>query len=224
MLDGLAGVSGAQPRLLLCGGIGAVVSEFGEEMVALERENVFRHERVVEGVLRYVTPLPFRFGTLVAAERLENYIESNRAQLIRNLERVRGSVEMSVKVIWDAQGARNEGLKAEGSDLKHDPLASGKGAAYLEAKRREILGDRVLKERAEELAAWLTGRIGGAAKEQKVELRPLESLVIRASYLVERGLLGDYRQRVEEAVRERASLRFLTSGPWPPYSFSNINP
>ncbi|HEY0321360.1 MAG TPA: GvpL/GvpF family gas vesicle protein [Pyrinomonadaceae bacterium] len=227
MLDVVAGVAGAVPRLVVCGEIAAVVSDFEGERVSIERENVFAHERVVQRVLQSVTPLPFRFGTLVTTEKLAGYVEANREALMKSMERVRGCVEMSVKIIWDAEEVRRVGLKMEtaGSQLEEDKQqASGKGAAFLIAKRREILGDEVLKERAEELAAWLKLRAGKAASATNVQVQADESLVVRAAFLVERACLQDYQESVEEARAERTDLRFLTSGPWPPYSFSNIKP
>lgn len=225
--EDLVGVGGGRPRLQEHQGIQAVVSEFEGERVTLLRENVFAHERVVQSVLRSVTPLPFRFGTLVTAKGLEKYVEANRARLIKSLERVRGSVEMSVKIIWDAESpASAGGLEAEsdGGEREAGRPGVGKGAAYLAARRREILGDELLKERADEIAGWLAERVCAAACEREIEVRPNESLVVRAAFLVRREHLSDYQARVEEARKERAHLRFLTSGPWPPYSFSNINP
>jgi hypothetical protein len=225
MLEDVAGVGGARPRLLTCGDIALVVSDYQGERVAVEREQVFAHERVIRRVLRQATPLPFRFGTLAAAAELEAYVETRRDALMKSLERVRGSVEMSVKIIWDAEQLKRESLRADEREDRQGARPSlGEGASYLEARRREILGDQLLKERAEELAAWLTERVAGEAVEQEVEARPGESLVVRAAFLVRRERLDEYQAGVEKARAERPGLRFLTSGPWPPYSFSTINP
>jgi hypothetical protein len=232
MLEELAGLEGAWTSLLTLGDIRAVVSEFEGEMVSVTRENVFAHERVLQSLLRHTTPLPFRFATLVSRERLENYVNENREALLCVLEEVRGSVEMSVKIIWDADDVRreglageqeSEGLKAQGSATAQH-AGQGKGAAYLAARRREILGDELLKSRAEEIAGWLKERLGGAARAHRIDVRPAESLFVRAGFLVERARLELYRARLKEALNERSALRFLTSGPWPPYSFSNIKP
>lgn len=225
-LEDVTGVAGANPRLLRCGEISVVVSDFEGEAVSVTRENVFAHERVIEHVLRHTTPLPFRFGTLVSAERLETFVAAKREALVKSLEQVRDSVEMSVKVIWDVKEVRRASLRAgeasEGKEDEHPEL--GEGAAYLASRRLEILGDELLKERAEEITAWLTEHIGALAKDRKMDVRPAASLVVRAAFLVRRESLSDYQKRVEAARRARADLRFLTSGPWPPYSFSNINP
>lgn len=217
-LGDVAGVCGERPRLLACHDVQAVVSDFAGERVTVEREHVFAHERVIRRVLQQATPLPFRFGTLATQERLLAYVEESRAVLMKNLERVRGSVEMSVKIIWDATETREE--VAGGAIEKSE----GKGTAYLSALRREIQGEAQLKERAEELAAWLKKRVGDVASEHDLSLNPFESLVIRAAFLIRREQLAEYKRRVECARHERSRLRFLTSGPWPPYSFSNIKP
>lgn len=224
MLEDVTGVGGAKPHLVRHGEICVVVSNFEGETVSVTRENVFGHERVIQRVLRFATPLPFRFGTLVSDGRLEAFIHEHSDALRKNLERVRDSVEMSVKIIWDAAEEGGAPAFESGGGQKPEAPTLGKGAAYLAARRREILGDELLKERAAEITAWLTERIGSAAKDCNVRVRTTESLVVRAAYLVRRAALSDYQERVERVRRERPKLRFLTSGPWPPYSFSNIKP
>lgn len=227
MVEDVTGVSDATPRLLRCGEeISAVVSDFEGAAASVTRENVFAHERVIQRVLRHTTPLPFRFGTLVSREQLETYVDINRDRLVKSLGHLRDSVEMSVKIIWNAEEVRHAGARAEhdGARSEDEQRGLGKGAAYLAARQRELLGDAQLKERAEEVAAWLEGRVGEAAKERDVHVRSNESLVVRAAFLVQRARLSDYQKRVEVARDERSDLRFLTSGPWPPYSFTNINP
>jgi hypothetical protein len=225
-LEALAGVEDSLPRLIACDEFSVVVSDCAGERVAVGRENVFAHERVIHHVLRQTTPLPFRFGTLVNPGRLEAYLNSNRAALLKGLERVRDAVEMSVKIIWDRETFSRPDFGAEDEDKAQadEPRGLGKGAAYLAAKRREILGDELLKERAGELAEWLAARVDEVVIEQSVEVRPMQTLCLRAAYLVQRSRLEEYQTRIEEARVQRDGLRFLTSGPWPPYSFSNINP
>ncbi|MGB7925428.1 MAG: GvpL/GvpF family gas vesicle protein [Pyrinomonadaceae bacterium] len=227
MIEGVAGVAGV-PRVVRYGEIAAVVSRFEGESVEVTRENVFAHERVIGHVLTHTTPLPFRFGTVTSAARLESYVESQRESLRAQLASVRGCVEMSVKVIWNAEAVHVEatggasagaGRDAPGDD-ESGALEPGRGTAFLIAKRREILGDERLKARAEEVAAWLSGRLGEAAREMNVNVRPVETPVVAAALLVERARLEEYQERLRAARRERADLHFLTSGPWPPYSFS----
>ena len=100
--------------------------------------------------------------------------------------------------------------------------AVGRGTAFLLKKRREVLGEAEARRRAEELTAWLAAGLAELACESAVRVSPSEAIVVRAAHLVERGRVAEYRARLRELGAERPDLRLLTSGPWPPYSFSDI--
>ena len=224
---GELGVGGA--RVYLLEGeenLRAVVSEFTGARVAASAEYLKAHNLVLARVLAETTPLPFRFGTLASAVQLAAYMKEHRAQLLESLERVRGCVEMSVKILWNAEAARSppETHTNEAEDDAGD-LASqaSPGRAYLEARRRELRAGEAQEREAQALAAWLAAHVCDVVRDSRVEVRPRERLVLRAAHLVVRGRAGEYRERVRAARRERRSLSFLTSGMWPPYSFSRVS-
>ena len=112
----------------------------------------------------------------------------------------------------------------EAGSSSESPLAVGRGTAFLLAKRREILGGEETRARAEEVGALLDARVAGVVRESRVTLLPSRGLLLRAAHLVERARLDEYRSRVRALEAEHAGgLSFLTSGAWPPYSFSEIN-
>jgi hypothetical protein len=224
MIESVAGLAGAKPYLIERGEIRAVVSEFADEKAAVTREHVMAHERVVRHVLSQTTPLPFRFGTVINEERLLSYLDSQAASLKLQLERVRGCVEWSVKVSWNLEAVRREALRDD--DDAQPPVeagskSEGSGTQFLLAKRREILGEKVLRERAEEISSWLSRALSEVVREAQVNLQPLDSLVLAAAHLVERSRLAEYRLALERARAEKKDLHFLTSGAWPPYSFTS---
>ncbi|HKG15513.1 MAG TPA: GvpL/GvpF family gas vesicle protein [Pyrinomonadaceae bacterium] len=228
-VEGLSGVDGAAVRLLPVGGaasavgVVAVLSEFGGERAAVTRENLLAHNRVNAHVLARVTPLPFRFGTLTDAARLSAYVAANETALGEGFARVRGCVEMGVKVRLDAgakAGAKESGVKVEGAKVEEARAAGvGRGTAFLLAKRREIMGEEAFKARAEEAAARLAARVAGVARESEVRLSPEGPIVLRASHLVARADVAEYRERVRDSGAGFSGIHLLTSGPWPPYSF-----
>lgn len=232
MLEGAHGLGGAPLSLVGQGGLAAVVSPFESGRVAVTPENALTHNRVNAALLARSTPLPFRFGTLVKEERLLDFIKSREADLREALARVRGAVEMSVKIIWDLEAVRREAAGAESPEGSAaaageaaSPEGGGSGTAFLLAKRREMLGGEALKERAEALAGWFGGRLSDVARDSRVTVNPSGALVVRAAHLVGRGQVEEYRARVQVLGEERAdTLRFLTSGPWPPYSFVDARP
>ena len=225
MLEGCAGLEGARLRLIREGEIAVVVSEFEGGRAEVTPENASAHNRVASRVLARTTPLPFRFGTLASEPELRRYVEENREALSRSLVRVRGCVEMSVKILREAGAASEGATMTQASEGRANPGAQvnvGRGAAYLAAKRREMFGRAVLKEQAEEIAAWLAERLGDVVRESRVRVSGERALAVRAAHLVERARLEDYRELVRRARLEREPvLRFLTSGAWPPYSFGD---
>ncbi|MFN2597778.1 MAG: GvpL/GvpF family gas vesicle protein [Pyrinomonadaceae bacterium] len=235
--EALAGIGGEAARLVWRDLIAAVVSDFEGDAVAVTRENVLAHERVVGGVLARATPLPFRFGTVVGEENLAGYVASHAGELRAQLERVRGCVEMSVKVILKEGGGepspdepRSPPDGRASSDPQSPPAdrqpparapAAGAGTAFLLAKRREAAGDEVRAARAHEIAQWLGGAVAGAVRDSRIEVNPRGALVVSAAHLVERARLEEYRELLRRARAERRDLYFLTSGAWSPYSFTN---
>jgi hypothetical protein len=242
-VEGLAGVDGAAVRLLSLGHLSALVSETEDEPLAVTDENVLAHNRVNLAALAVSTPLPFRFGTRAERERLVEYAAANEAALVASLARVRGCVEMSVKIRWDKEKAEDSWRKADGerpmAEGSSQALSvseaggrgpdgadvgtarTGRGTAFLLAKRRAVLGEDAQRRRAEEVAEWLAAGVSGLVRDGTARVNPSEAIVVRASHLVERVRVGEYRERVRELRGARAGLHFLTSGPWPPYSFSD---
>lgn len=223
-LESVVGLADGAARLIRWGEIAAVVTEFAADTVAVTRENVLAHERVVRRVLTETTPLPFRFGTLVSELRLQNYVETQQASLKAQLARVRDCIEMSVKVIWHPEAVRQESLGLNGQSETHSSASPLKvsGTEFLNAKRREILGDELLKKRAAEVSDWLAESLGDTVREAEVNVQPKESLVLAAAHLVGRERLKEYHAALRRARAARPELHFLTSGAWPPYSFTNI--
>ena len=228
-IEGLTGVGGADVRLLAFGvadsafGVVAVLSEFEGARAAVTRENLLAHNRVNAHVLARVTPLPFRFGTLADEARLSAYVAANETALAEASARVRGCVEMGVKVRLGSGasfGAKESGAGAVEVKVEDARAAGvGRGTAFLLAKRREILGGEALKTRAGEAAARLAECVAGVARESDVRLSPEGPIVVRASHLVAREDVAEYRVRARQLGARFEGMHLLASGPWPPYSF-----
>src|SRR6185369_831763 len=81
--------------------LAVLISETDLDTVPVTKENALAHAAVVRSILDQTTPLPFRFGTLVTEQQLNNYVSARKPALEKNLSHVRGCVEMSVKIIWE---------------------------------------------------------------------------------------------------------------------------
>lgn len=205
------GISGAEVQLLQVDELAVLVSNLEADTVAVNRENALDHAAVVRSVLDKTTPLPFRFGTVVGEQQLRSYVTARKPALLTKFAQVRGCVEMSVKIIREITANTSE---------KTEEITSG--TSFLEEKRREILGSELNAAEAKEIATWLHEQVENLIGDEQVTLRPSEKLVVSAAHLVERDKIPQYKEIVGAARKNRAELHFLFSGPWPPYSFANV--
>ena len=208
------GISDAKVSLLKHEELGVLVSGLEIDAVPVTPEHALTHAAVVRSVLDRTTPLPFRFGTVVGEQQLKNYLTARKAALQTQLKHVHGCVEMNVKIIQQVQ---NDEVPP-----RHEDRSQGPGTAFLAEKRREIIGDERKADQAAELSTLVHEALDGLINDEQVTLRPSERLVFAAAHLVERSTVQAYREKVSEAVKRRPELHFLVSGPWPPYSFANI--
>ncbi len=194
----IAGIDDAELSSLSVEGAAAVYSVHPEADIAPGREAVWRHELVVEELMRVGPILPARFGTAFAhKDALESVLEDRAPELRGALERVRGCVELAVRVRLP---------EAEAADQRRD------GRAYLEAK----LARHEQEEHVAESMLRPLGQIAVASSRRRAAER---ERTLKASYLVR---ATDVRRFAEEAQRladRNAELELSCTGPWAPYSF-----
>lgn len=210
------GISGAPVRVLNVENLSVLLSDLDADSVLVTRENALAHAAAVRSVLDYTTPLPFRFGTVVTEQQLQGYISARRPALESKLASVRGCVEMNVKIIWQAIGEK----QPEPGDTNQNEV--GAGTNFLAEKRRQIMGDEHRAAEAAKISTSVHDALSSFIQGELITLRPAERLVLSAAHLVERNKITQYRDRVAEMRNKQTELHFLVSGPWPPYSFANI--
>jgi hypothetical protein len=196
------GLGGAALRVLRCDGLAAVYSRHRSLRPRPSPELVLGHESVIEAVMARGPVLPLRFGTqLESEEQLTTLVSQRRDQLLRALDRVRGHVEIGVRVIPEraAPGASSGGGERSGRDH------------LLALARQQRRADRAARDLHTPLAALAT--------ESVVRERPAPPAVLVSSYLVDAGAVTEFRRRAEELAARLQGTSVTVTGPWPPYSF-----
>jgi hypothetical protein len=202
-LSGLPDVLGVDGALLdrrSVEGLELVVSKHDGSEVAASEEAVLAHARVVEALVeRSGALLPARFGRGFRDEAaLREAIEGRAASLRDALAQVRGCVEVGIRVLAPEPAPSPE---------------AESGRAYMEARlARSAETERLARELHEPLAAL------ARAATRTVGATP--RLLLSGAYLVEPGELDAFRRRVGELETEHPELTFVSTGPWPPYSFA----
>jgi Gas vesicle synthesis protein GvpL/GvpF len=170
--------------------------------VELSPENLWRHEEVVEALMADRDLLPVRYGTRLEDEAaVARAVEGRRDELAAALDRVRGAVELSVRVV--ATGTQR------GSVAASDTVGGGE---YLRLRARA-------EARRERTAGALHEPLAALARAS-VEGRPRPPELFRAAYLVERDAVEPFAREVARLQGANAGLSILCTGPWPPYSFA----
>ena len=204
-----SGMGGERLRAVTAGGIVALVGEL-RRAPKPTMTNLRRYAIVIEKAAAQ-TPaiLPVRFGTGMAdLDEVTFVLQSRQDVLRRRLRAVRGRSQMTIRVVLGKSGSDPGDNPSPGSDPGDQ---STQGTQYLQqraitaARAREIPGFAPIRAAVKR---WV--------KDERVEKR---AGVATVNHLIPRSSVGTYRSAVERAA-ERAGLRVVVTGPFPPYAFA----
>lgn len=217
-IEGRTGLEGAPLLTLPCREIAAVISPLAAARVEATPTNVWRHEEVVEALMAVSPVLPMRWGTVLPSERrLFAVLEAHHDAFVAALERVRGRVELGLRVLWD--GEVGWPLPAEPASQGRAHSAATPGRQYLMARVEADRRARAERLRALAIADEIHGPLARLAAESVREVLLTSRMLLAAAYLVDREQVEAARAEVGALAAALPSLRLLLTGPWPPYHF-----
>jgi hypothetical protein len=222
---GVAGVEGAPVELLDHRALVVAVSRHAAAPPST-RAAALAHAAVCDELhARSEALLPVRFGAVYADEpALRAALDERHDALAAGLDRVRGRVEVGVRVGWGPAVADDPGADDPAPDGPAPPDDGGGGAgrAYLLARVAEERRRRAHRARAERLAAGVHGALAPLAADSRHTVLATDGLLLSAAYLVEQTGVARIVARARAVVGERAGLALLCTGPWPPYHFAGV--
>jgi hypothetical protein len=167
------------------------------------REAALAHAAVIDALAAANDAvLPARFGTWFAStERLTRDIFARADEFRRALDGVRGCVEIGVRV------ARRPEAPAESRPV------SVAGSDHLRARLTEV-------QDAEWVSDGLHGSLRARARASALRRPTAPDLLLDGAYLVEMESVPGFRQAVTELELQHPELAIVSTGPWPPYSFT----
>lgn len=220
---GLKGLDGSSVHSLAYRDISAAVSDIEKERLEVSKEYALVYERIVENLMARYALLPMRFGTLVKDDKdviaiLEKYYDD----FVTNLRRVRGKFEYGLKVLWDVEEASlkiksiNEIEDSKGFDQLKGNSPYKK---YLLEKLKEHKFEEALMKKAQEIIEDIHRPLKKLSSLSKFKKMATKRIILDAAYLVEKEKKEAFIQRFKELKERRQDLKFLLTGPWPPYNF-----
>jgi glycosyltransferase involved in cell wall biosynthesis len=91
--------------------------------------------------------------------------------------------------------------------------------SFVKEKFEKYKIDKEFEEEANRCIVLIDDFFTRFAVEKKLENLKTDNLLLNASYLVEKERQEDFKEAFERTRRTPGDLKFLMSGPWPPYNF-----
>jgi Gas vesicle synthesis protein GvpL/GvpF len=149
------------------------------------------HHDVVATAMSAAAVVPLPCGTVLPSDELDRWLVLNEARLRDALARVRGRVEMNVRLLqleWHVPDDRS--------------------------LRPALDPGHAVRALAERLAA----HAGAVEWRFRVEGSP-RNVAASAAFLLPRDEMGDFLARIGPIASRSPGLAVVPTGPWPPYSF-----
>lgn len=207
--NSFSGIEDAPVRVIRTHSLLAWVSETAQAP-SVTPDNARLHDRVIREAMRSETPLPARFGQVFDNEAaLRASISAHESALTSGLEKVRGAVEMTVRALLEVRSS------------SPTPAVST-GTEYLAQLKERQKADDDIVEKAKFLQWRISAVTAPFVLAEIMGKTVAASRSVSISHLVARAAVEEYRAKLRALRDGDASLDFLVSGPWAPYSFVGI--
>lgn len=235
----VAGVDGADPRLVVQGSLGAVVHSrskpYESDDEATVRRWLLQHQGVVDAATAaFGTPIPVRFDTVLDGDddAVADWLDRAAGTLEPALDRVSGRHEYRVVPTCDADALAAEVDDDSGrlADLRSQREEVGDGTAFMKSRQIDRVEASLVADRwtslVDEIAAVLTER---AARVTELDRTPqtLSGTARRAEADHETTFAMLATAQTADAIGDRldtvaatAGIQVAYTGPWAPYSFA----
>jgi hypothetical protein len=175
--------------------------------------NLKRHEDVIERAMKSASVIPLRYGQTFADETaLAAVIESAKSAVNELLDSFRDKIEVGVR-----------GLLLEDQS---DPSATNgiSGREYMQERLKQEVARRDRTDKHSEIGQGVHRRLEAIAVDSRVSVGITERVFMSSAYLIDEKDINLFLERLH-AIEEQlpAGTQLMCTGPWPPYSFADID-
>lgn len=226
--DGIGGLNGQRPEFILYRGVACVVSDIHEERVRPERRHLVAHREVLDWLIGQAEAvLPVRFGTIAKSEsEVRAMLSRNGADLLGQLRRVAGKVEMGLRVSWDVPNIFEFFVENDGDLRAERDRLFGRRGEPTQEERIELgrMFERLLSEARDAFSDTVEDVLSNCCDEIRRNPPRNEREVMNLACLIDRNRQGEFEARVFEAAqRFDNNYSFDYNGPWAPHSFIELD-
>jgi hypothetical protein len=223
----LTGLGGAPLRLCVVGRLAAIISDTDLDVVRPERRYLSAHQTVLTRLIASADLLPMAFGMISANEEaVRLFLAEHVVVLSRQLARIAGRVEMTVRLRWQEEDTFRVFVERFPELRKRRDACFG---GQREPGQMELLDlgrafEKLLRAEREDKTRLALSMLGQVAVEVKTVEPTSERLMFDLNCLVGR----DHESRFDTTMEELAGklgdeFMLEVRGPWPPYNFVNVS-
>lgn len=220
------GIDGAPVYTVSQGPVTAVVSDITAKRIRPERKNLVAHHAVVKRLMEESTVLPVAFGTIAGSPKaLWEILKENSGTFVEQLNRVRGKVEMGLRVNWDVPNIFEYFVNRHPqlAELRDTVLGKQRGPSQEDKIELGRLFDRLLAQDRERHTEAVTDVLAPHCADIKENQPREEREVMHLACLVERNAKKGFEDGVFEAAKLfDNSFAFDFNGPWAPHHFVDV--
>lgn len=222
------GIAGAPLHMIVSDGLAALVSDVPGEELALGREELTIHARVLEEAIKSTTVLPMRFGVVMEDEPSvkERLLGAYHDQLHEQLQDLHGQVELRLRAIYEEQPLMGEILR-EDQDvrrLREELKGAPEDATYYGRIRLGELIAAAVERKREADTAQILDVLEPLALATQLAEPSHERFVMGASFLVQRERVREFDDAVDSVGRaQEHRMRLKYTGPLAPASFVELD-
>ena len=224
---GLAGLGSAPVRLCPVGRLAAIVSDTEFDVVRPERRHLAAHQAVLTQLIAVTDLLPVAFGMMSDDEEaIRSLLAEHVVVLSRQLARIAGRVEMTVRLRWQEEDTFRIFVERFPELRKRRDACFG---GQREPGQMELLElgrtfEKLLLREREDKTSLALGMLGQIAVEVKTAPPSSERLMFDLNCLIGRDHGTQFEMAVEELAGKFGDEFVLElRGPWPPYNFVNVS-
>ena len=196
----IAGVDGRPPVFIAKDGVALVVGGHGDKNDAT-LSAIERHEAVVEALMADHAVLPARFGSLVPGRvQALDLLSGRHREITTCLRQVAGCVEIGLHLAWRGPGSG---------------IADGKRSGETERPFLHASFDAQIGRVQTQLARY-------ARQSRRIAVGAHEGIADLA-FLVAADWLPTLLAKARALRRECRDAVMVCTGPWPPYSFVDLD-
>jgi len=226
ILSELKGISQSELMAVSFEQISAVAGSNEKKTFAATRDMAMAYADVVDNLAKHFTMLPMRFGSFMqSTDNIAKMLQINYTDFMLNLQKVENKLEFGLKVFGNSEKIK-EHLKAKhDSETQVTQYKEGEISFYKDYVNKKLKAHRLeelLLAFVDEVIKQISDCIFGFNAVSKIRKMTSESILVDAVFLLEKQHQESLIETIENMQQQYQELKFVLTGPWPPYNFVDI--